>query len=431
MPPEKELAESVSGFPPCYSRDFGILFSMMVVPSADTTPSGGSAVTKRIKQKMMNRRQMLRGGVAAIAGLGAATELPAAKSRGRAGDGKIPLVHITDLYHPPQDPDDHIDLATVVALEEFSLKGVILDVTQKFLEAAPAGVDISRDPGFVPLAQLAFLLGRSVPAAAGPAQPLADPRDDAARRPLHDQAGIRLLLEILEDSGEPVVISVVGSARVLTAAYNRNPVLVRAKVRAVLLNAGSTGGPKREWNVDLDPAAYIGLWRSDLPIHWYPCATENGAFDPDHERGTYWKTTHGAIFGDLPDPLRSWFIYSFTGNRQGDIIRVLAEEERSGVWDKLLPGNRNLWSTASLVMAAGRTLAKTSQGWRFVPASEGVEVWPWRLDPIEARVNAQTEVQWKVVEKGGNALLFGRQKGGPFGEAMAEALNALLGSIPV
>jgi hypothetical protein len=380
---------------------------------------------------MLNRRQMLKGGMAVIAGLGAASELLSDESRERAGKDKIPLVHIADLYHPPQDPDDHIDLATVFALEEFCVKGVILDVTQKFLEAAPAGFDISRDPGFVPVAQLAYLLGRSVPAAAGPSQPLTDPRDDATDRPLHDQTGIRLLLEILEDSQDPVVISVVGSARVLTAAYNRNPDLVRAKVRSVLLNAGSTAGTRREWNVGLDPAAYIGLWNSGLPIHWYPCATENGAFDPDHERGTYWKTTHGAIFRDLPHPLRSWFLYGFTGNRQGDIIRVLAEEGKGGVWENLLPGGRNLWSTASLVMAAGRTLAKTSQGWRFVPASQGATVWPWRQDPIEVRVNAEAEVQWQVVESGGNALLFGRQKGGHFGEAMAEALNALLASIPV
>jgi hypothetical protein len=402
---------------------------MIPAPSADATPSAWSALTKRIT--MMNRRQMLKGGLAAIAGLGAASELLSAGSRGRPADGKIPLVHITDLYHPPQDPDDHIDLATVFALEEYSLRGVILDVTQKFLEPAPAGFDISRDPGFVPVAQLAYLLGRFVPVAAGPTQPLADPGDDAADRPVREQAGIRMLLDILEDSRDPVVISSVGSARVLTAALNRNPDLVRKKIRSVLLNAGSTAGPKREWNVSLDPAAYIGLWRSHLPIHWYPCATESGAFNPDHERGTYWKTTHGAIFRDLPRPIRSWFMYGFTGSRQGDIIRVLAEEGKGEAWDNLLRGSRNLWATASLVVAAGRTLAKTSQGWRFVPASESAHVWPWRLDPIEANVNAQAEVQWQVMEKGGNALLFGRQRGGQFGEAMAEALNALLGSIPV
>ena len=90
-----------------------------------------------------------------------------------------------------------------------------------------------------------------------------------------------------------------------------------------------------------------------------------------------------------------------------------------------------MWSTASLVTGAGRVLAKTSQGWRFVPSSsvEGEKVWSWRLDRIEGQVNAKAEVQWRLVEDGGNALLFGRWRGPGFGSAMSEALGALLGSL--
>jgi hypothetical protein len=194
----------------------------------------------------------------------------------------IPLVHITDLYHPPQDPDDHIDLATVVALSEYDLRSVILDVTQKFLVAAPDGFDITRDPGYVPVQQLSHIIGHAIPVAAGPRAPLSGPDDDAANRPRSEQAGIQLLLNILEESREPVVLSLVGSARVVTAALNRAPELLHRKIRSLILNAGSTGGTKREWNVGLDAAAYIGLWRSGLPIHWFPCATEKSAFDPGH-----------------------------------------------------------------------------------------------------------------------------------------------------
>jgi hypothetical protein len=347
--------------------------------------------------------------------------------------GGVPLVHVTDLYHPPQDPDDHIDLATLAALEELDLKGVVLDVTRRFLDAAPAGADIARDPGLVPVAQLGYLLGRSIPTGIGPAAPLAGPHDDARNRPPGEQSGIRLLLEILEESTRPVVISVVGSARVVTAAFNRQPELVREKVQSVLLNAGSTGGSKREWNVALDPDAYIGLWRSGLPLRWYPCATEHGAFQAADERGTYWKTTHGAIFRDLTPPLRAWFRYALTGDRRGDIVRVLSEEtERDEPWELLLRDTRNLWATASLVMAAGRILGRTSEGWRFVPAAyEGVtETWPWRLDPIQAVVQDDARLQWSAVRTGGNALLFGRRPGDRFGEAMSDALAALLASIP-
>jgi hypothetical protein len=343
----------------------------------------------------------------------------------------IPLVHITDLYHPPQDPDDHIDLATIVALSEYDLRGVILDVTRKFLDAAPAGFDIARDPGYVPVLQLSHISGHAIPVAAGPRAPLSGPDDDATSRPRSEQAGIQLLLDILEDTREPVVLSLVGSTRVVTAAFNRAPELLRSKLRSVLLNAGSTGGIKQEWNVGLDPAAYIGLWKSRLPIHWYPCATENGAFDTDRERGTYWKTSHAALFGSLSPAMRSWFFYALSRANRGDVIRAMSEVVENEPWEKLLCENRNLWSTASLVMGAGRVLARTPSGWRFVHAAGAgeAEVWPWRLDPIEATVNEQSEVRWQLAERESRAFLFGRQQRPHFGDAMAEALGALLGTI--
>ncbi len=379
----------------------------------------------------MKRRELLIAGAGAFAGLTPGARHAFDRMENRTKHNKIPLVHITDLYHPPQDPDDHIDLATVAALGEFDLKGVILDVTRKFLQASPAGFDIQRDPGFVPVAQLGYLLGRSIPVAAGPSHPLTLPEDDVAGRTYGEQAGVRLLLEIVEGCSDGVVVSVVGSTRVLTAAYNRSPEVLGKKVRSVLLNAGSTAGPKREWNVALDPEAYRGLWRSGLPIHWYPCATESGAFNPDHDRGTYWKTTHAAIFRDLAPPLRSWFAYAFTGDHRGEIIGVLGDEVQPGIWTKILAQQRNMWATVSLVMAAGRVLAKTPKGWRFVPSSTVTteSVWPWRLDPIEATANAQADVQWRLAEEKGNAFLFGRERRPGFGDAMAEALCALLGTL--
>ncbi len=381
-------------------------------------------------ERMPNRRQFLTLSVSAFAGLHSLAGAHRIQPRSRK-DAMIPLVHITDLYHPPQDPDDHIDLATVVALSEYDLRGVILDASQKFLDPAPAGFDVARDPGYVPVLQLSYIIGRAIPVAAGPRVPLSGPDDDAKHRPRSEQAGIQFLLDILEDSPEPVVLSLVGSARTVTAALNRAPELLRSKVRSILLNAGSTGGFKREWNVGLDAAAYIGLWRSGLPLHWFPCATEKSAFNPDHERGTYWKTSHGALFGSLSPEMRSWFFYALSGANRGDVIRAMSEDVENGPWEKLLRDSRNLWSTASLVMTTGRVLARTVSGWRFVDAGDagGAEVWPWRLDPIEATVNEHADVQWKPVNRESRTFLFGRQKGPHFGDAMAEALGVLLGEV--
>jgi hypothetical protein len=253
-----------------------------------------------------------------------------------------------------------------------------------------------------------------------------------ADRPRPEQAGVRLLLDILAECPDKVIVSVVGSARVLAAAYNRNPELLRARIRYVLLNAGSTGGTKREWNVGLDPEAYGDLWRSGLPIRWYPCATEQGAFNPDHERGTYWKTSHAAIFRDLSPSLRAWFSYAFDADDRSDIIGALENEARPASWDHILSEQRNMWATASLVMAAGRVLAQTPQGWRFVPRTSAVvqRIWTWRLDPIVAGVNESAQVQWRVVKKEGNAFLFGRERGSEYAGAMAEALCGLLSTLP-
>lgn len=344
---------------------------------------------------------------------------------------RIPLLHVTDLYFPPQDPDDLLDLLTVVALDEFDLKGVVLDATQKFLDASPAGVDISREPGFIPVFQLEYLLGRKIPTASGLAVPLKTPSDSAPERPACEQAGIQLLMEVLKESAQPVLISSVGSARTVAAAFNRDPQLLRSKVKAIVLNAGSTGGNKREWNVGLDLAAYICLWKSGIPIDWYPCATERSAFNPVDERGTYWKASHADLFRNLPRKLQAWIAYNFIGEKRGDSLEVLSEEVEDSVWTKICSGERNLWSTASLVMAAGRVMAHTDEGWRFVPLSEAknLEVWPWRLDPIEAAIDETGAVIWRPAKAPSHYKLFGRKPDASFGGAMTEALNALLRSL--
>ena len=382
------------------------------------------------RRQFLTSTAALGAGTVLSGGTLAAQSLPG--SAPRQLEERIPLVHITDLYHPAQDPDDQLDLATVAALDAFDLRAVILDITDRFLKAAPDGFDIPRDPGFVTVVQLAYLLGQTIPVAMGPTVPLQTPQDDARGRPRTEQAGIELVLDVLRASSTPVVISSVGSARVLAAAFNRDPELVRAKTRAVVLNAGATEGTKIEWNVGLDPHAYIGLWQSGLPIHWYPCATERSAFNPDHERGTYWRASHEDLFRDLPDALRGWIAYGFGGSARGDIIRAMGEMGQGAVWEHILAGSRNLWATASLVMASGRVLARTSEGWRFVrePEAAGLERWPWRLDPIAATVREDTQVEWHLADASSPHRLFGRQAGREFGEAMAEAFNALLRAIP-
>jgi hypothetical protein len=168
----------------------------------------------------------------------------------------IPVIYSTDLFHPYDDPDDHLDLATLFGIEEFDIKAVLLD----------QGDRQAKRPGSVPLGQMMRLTGRSVPFAVGLVDKLRSPEDDGRSQARDYQGAVELLLKTLRDSPEPVTIIEVGSVRDIVAAYNREPALLRSKVKAIYANIGNSSVGGEEWNVKLDPQAYIGFLRSGLPI---------------------------------------------------------------------------------------------------------------------------------------------------------------------
>ncbi len=339
-----------------------------------------------------------------------------------------PLIHITDLYHPPQDPDDHFDLATIYALPELDLKAILLDATKPFLLGDP-GKDHPRDPGFVPVMQMNAITGRAVPVATGPITPLKSRDDPATDRPQSEQAAIHLLLKVLEESTEPVQISVVGSLRILSAAFNRNPDLLRQKTAAVLLNAGASIERDDEWNVMLDQHAWECLLQSGLRVHWYPCTGPNGPFGWSSSN-TFWQAPHKQLLPELSQKLRAWFHYAYTGSSRGDCIRALNELGAGTSWNTLLHEMRSFWSTASLVMAADRVLARTSAGWRFIPQKEvstGMELHPWSLNPVDLEMLHDGMVRWSPHDSTSPSQFYLFERADePYHEAMAEALTELL-----
>ena len=356
--------------------------------------------------------------------------LPAASPGGQV---KVPLIHTTDLYHPPDDPDDHIDLATVFALDEFDLRAVVFDTSHPRLDSHAPGAPVM-EPGFVPVAQLCFLTGRSVPCASGLRAPFGSPVDKALDRPRQEQAGVELLLRALRDSPAPAIVTVLGSARQLMAAFNREPELVKRKVRTVVLNAGPSDDDTTEWNVRLDVHAYVGLFRSGLPIDWYPCHSRLISNSNTTDRNSFWRASHADLFRGLPPPLFAWFVHAFAGNQRGDMLRALREQGKGSAAQAILSGRRNLWCTASLALAAGRVLAKVPDGWRFASASlvpAGTPVHLLALDPVTVTIRPDGHTKWELSSKPGKIRLFRRDPGPAHEPAMTEALNALLRSLPV
>jgi len=299
---------------------------------------------------------------------------------------RIPFIYSTDLYHPPQDPDDHYDLAMLSALHELELKAVIFDVATS-----------SRNPeefGKTALEQMAKITGQSPPPwAIGLRNPLRSPDDQALDQPKEFQGAVELILATLEQSDEPVVMFLVGSCRDFAVALNRNPDLLREKVKAVYVNAGN--GPKgnqTEWNVTLDPNAYVCLMASGLPIFWCPCFMEVYRLPTPDEVTTgkafctyYVVPNQAKMLATTRPMVKNYFAYALS----------YSQEEPLGFLDKeaqpLPESARNMWCTGPFLHAAGRAIYQTQDG-RWIAArpdcvkdhtADGQTVEVFRFEPVK------------------------------------------------
>lgn len=346
---------------------------------------------------------------------------------------RIPIIHTTDLHHSPNDPDDHFDLAAVYALDELDLRAVILDYSEDDFGAS------IYEPGYVPMAQLNFLTGRAVPFAVGPTNRnrLTHSGDALEDCTLQESAGIQLLIETLRTCEEPAFITAVGSCRTIAAAYNRDPDLFQQKTGGILLVAGSvrkTHNP--DYNTKLDPEAMRCVWESGLPILWLPVGGNEGFHNLYAPNNGHISASYATLLKDLDERLMNWFLHALWGNLRGDIVRALYEANRYEIYqERIGQGRRNLFSLGGLVLLAGRELVETPEGWRFLPEGNAPAAWTRKkmsFVPIAARLLDDFDVSMEPTsEEAARVRLYQREPGEDENEAMTEALNALLRSIPM
>lgn len=252
----------------------------------------------------------------------------------------IPIIYSTDLFHPHADPDDHYDLATLFALDEFDIKGIILDLgdTQK------------QRMGDRPVKQMMHITDRRVPYAVGLSGRLRTPDDRGLNEPDEFQGGVRLILSVLRESRQKVTIFTTGSVRDVAAAFNREPALLRQKVRAVYFNVGTgPDGPQGDCNVRYDPPAYARLFESGLPLYWCPCLGRDGF-------ATFFCADQREVVGACEQRVQGYFAYCLTKSKASP-IRFL----ESGA-QPLPRGPRNMWCTAPFFHAAGRSIYELPNG---------------------------------------------------------------------
>jgi hypothetical protein len=383
----------------------------------------------------MNRRDFIK--TSAIASTLATTSF----SSGGGDRKRIPVIDITDLYHPPQDPGDNFDLLTAYALPEIDLKAVILDVTEDYLHKGPEGQHPlfrddsgTRDPGVIPVQQLNWLFDRNVPFGIGPFKRLKAPDDKALEAPRFQQSGIELLLEILQDSTDRVEILSFGSTRILAAAYNRDPGLLRKKASRIHIAAGASSPDYLEWNVMLDPQAMVCLLRSDLPLAIYPCATSQGPVDCG-KNNTFWLLENLEFIRHMDPPLQRYLVYAFERSMRSDFLRVLEEELPADTLNRICQRRHNVWETALWAQVARRKLVRKEEGgWQFVPENEvgpHDRVNEERLLPCIVEVHEDGRFAFEKTTGPANFLIYERTDPQENEQALREALPSLYRSFRV
>ena len=275
---------------------------------------------------------------------------------------KIPVIYSTDLFQPHDDPDDHYDLATLFALREFEILGIIVEHGEK---------QASR-PGQIPVRQMLQLTGRQVPCVVGLNPPLKSPSDPLLDQPAEYQQGVTLILDKLRASDRKVTIFTTGSMRDVAAALNRDPDLMRQKVGRIYMNIGNAAPQDSEYNVDLDPHAYVRILQSGLPVYWCPC------FGTPY--GTYWKFRQEDVLVTAPAGLQNFFLFALaTGARwqatpkpaDADPLAYLTHDIDPAIQRAVFAQDRNMWCTAPFFHAAGRQIVERTPGqWEAVPAGQ-------------------------------------------------------------
>lgn len=274
---------------------------------------------------------------------------------------KVTLIYSSDLYFPPDDPDDWFDLTTLFAVPEIDVAGIILD--QQLFDKRPQ----SEGTGAVPLKQMFEISGHTAPYAVGLRIPLKSLDDTGLDQPAVCQKGVELILALLGKTEGKVVLLTVGTERDIAAAYNRNPGLFRKKVSRIYLNAGIYGFPQGRFDVNLnkDRNAFIAIMRSGLPVYWAPCFGES-----NYE--TFWQADQGKLLKHTAEKLQNYFLYAFSkgagkigpasGQAVADPLEFLKRPIDMDEMGKVYGASRNMWSTASILDAAGLKIYRNKQG---------------------------------------------------------------------
>jgi hypothetical protein len=282
----------------------------------------------------------------------------------RAAYGKeraVPIIYSTDLYHPPDDADDTFDTAALFAMNEFDIRGIILDNGRGRQVENPVDAPFKHRRGRPPLMQLMHITGRKVKYAPGLPQPLGSAADKGLEQPKEYQGGVDLLLSCLRQSREKVILFSNGSCRDFAAAFNREPELFRRKVKALYCNGGTVldrgDVAQEDFNVVLDPWAFFRLFETEVPFYWCGCRPKMSERAPGGLYSTSFWVHQQRVIRAGTEQVQNYFIYALTESTADPLAFLQSGFQRIPLGRAFAgDGGRFMWCTAPLCHAAGRNL---------------------------------------------------------------------------
>ena len=342
---------------------------------------------------------------------------------------KTPMIHVTDLYHPHGDPDDHWDLACVYALAcagSVDLKAVVID----YPPTSRVG-----DPAVAAVGQMGAITGVNVPVVVGAPRRMKAPDDAQPSARPSEHAAARAILKVLRASPSPVVITVTGCCRDVALAAGKRPDVFAAKCAAVYINAGSgtpdrTKAARREYNVGLDPAAYAAMFALPCRLYWLPCfevAPGGGEAWRVRRYGSFYRFRQDEVLPHLSPRVQRFFLYMLTRSKDLRWLRYLDGARDEKLLAEVGRRHRNMWSTASFLHAAGRTVTRAG---RIVPLGAAAEDAVFAFEPVRVTCDGEGVTTWRHERAASRRFMFHVRDTKNYAAAMTQAVRSLLSELP-
>lgn len=319
----------------------------------------------------------------------------------------IAVLHETDLFRPHEDPDDHWDLATQYALAKrglIELKGVMIDYPPDLAHG---------DPDIIAVNQMNQLTGFSVPIGVGQATP-----DDTC-----EGSGVRLLVNTLRESSEPIVLHIVGSSRDVALCGRKYPELFHDKVRAVYLNAGSGVNGELEYNVKLDTAAYAAIFDLPCPVYWMPCFHVVSNDMSVGKYGTFFRFRQGDVWNEFRPEVQNYFVGVLARQKTSDWLKSLYGPVDTRLLEYYGRLQRNMWCTGGFLHAAGFTVLKSGE---IAPLGTCAADEVFSFVPIEVTCDADGRNDWQQVSGLSNRYIYRVNDEALYQSAMTKALKTIV-----